>query len=79
MIKSWSIANKLQIIFMSGRDECCKRRYHQMDSNIFLQKTMKQNITIFMRKHKDKRNDKIIKEELFGNLYLNTWNIISAI
>ncbi len=25
-----------------------------------------------MRKHKDKRNDKIIKEELFGNLYLNT-------
>ncbi len=22
MIKSWSIANKLQIIFMSGRDEC---------------------------------------------------------
>ncbi len=32
-----------------------------------------------MRKHKDKRNDKIIKEELFWEFVSEHWNIISAI
>ncbi len=78
MIKSWSIANKLQIIFMSGRDECCREDTIKWIQKYFY-KDNEQNITIFMRKHKDKRNDKIIKEELFWEFVSEHWNIISAI
>ncbi len=45
----------------------------------YFYKDNEQNITIFMRKHKDKRNDKIIKEELFWEFVSEHWNIISAI
>lgn len=78
MIKSWSIANKLHIIFMSGRDECCREDTIKWIQKYFY-KDNEQNITIFMRKHKDKRNDKIIKEELFWEFVSEYWNIISAI
>ncbi len=79
MIKSWSIANKLQIIFIQEEMKCVAR-YHQMDSKIFY-KDNEQNITIIYDvMHKDKRNDKIIKEELFwGICHLNPGNSISAL
>ncbi len=61
---------------MSGRDNVVEK-IPSMDSKIFY-KDNEQNITIFMRKHKDKRNDNN-SEELFWEFVSEHWNIISAI
>lgn len=66
------------ILFMSGRDECCKEETERWIRKYFYNND-EQDIKLFMRKRNDIRNDKIVKEELFWDNVNDNWNVIAAV
>lgn len=78
MVKAWSEYNKMVILFMSGRDECCKEETERWIRKYFYNND-EQDIKLFMRKRNDIRNDKIVKEELFWDNVNDNWNVIAAV
>ena len=68
--------NCIDVIFLSGRDSCC--RYETLDwlQNQFA--TPKYNINLFMRKEGDMRKDTVVKEELFWDNVANNYNVLAV-
>lgn len=75
IIQFFSKVKKYHIIFLSGRDECCK----DITYNWLLDNLRIDNFSLHMRKNNDSRDDRIVKEELFFNNIASNYNVIAAL
>ena len=74
MILAWTEAEKMEIIFMSGRPDSCRE-----DTKKWLETYFFEVPYLYMRKTGDNRNDSIVKEELFWDNVAEHWNIIACV
>ena len=68
--------NYIDVIFLSGRDSCCRYETLEWLQNQFA--TPKYNINLFMRKEGDMRKDTVVKEELFWDNVANNYNVLAV-
>jgi len=70
----WGLAdNGSEIIFMSGRDECCRKETIDWINNNLSAATMK----LFMRPAGDQRKDSIVKLELYRQNIEGKYNVVA--
>ena len=69
-----SIPSDIAIIFMSGRDEICRKQTQD-----WLELHKFRNDALFMRAHKDMRKDDIVKAELFWKELAPKYNVLFCI
>jgi predicted kinase len=65
-----------KIIFVSGRDDICYDDTKQWIQSTFIPKVGEGQL--FMRKTEDKRNDRIVKQEIFWEHIADNYNVIAA-
>ena len=68
--------NYIDVIFLSGRDSCCRYEALEWLQNQFA--TPKYNINLFMRKEGDMRKDTVVKEEFFWVNVANNYNVLAV-
>lgn len=72
LILSYAEKHKCEIVFLSGRDSCCRKETYD-----WLAKHIGHDISwlLFMRKENDNRKDSIVKEEIFWNSVAPDYNV----
>lgn len=77
IIQFLSKIKNYHIIFLTGRDECCRDiTYNWLLDNLKIQRN---NFSLLMRKSGNNRDDRIVKEELFFNDIATKYNVIAAV